>query len=133
MVICYLGVGSNLGQRRKNIKLAVKKIGALGNTKVIKESKLFESLPCGGPAGQPDYLNAALKISTNFSPLNLLKKLKKIENEIGRVPAVRFGPRVIDLDILLYGDKRIRSKVLTVPHPRMFIRDFVIKPLLEVL
>ena len=133
MVTCYLGVGSNLGQRRKNIKLAVKKIGTLGNTKVIKESKLFESFPSGGPAGQPNYLNAALKISTNFSPLNLLKKLKKIENEVGRVPTVRFGPRVIDLDILLYGDKRIRSKVLTVPHPRMFIRDFVIKPLLEVL
>ena len=133
MVICYLGVGSNLGNRRKNMKLAVKLIGALKNTKLIKESKLIESLPSGGPAGQPNYLNSALKISTNFSPLILLMKLKKIEKEIGRLPGVRFGPRVIDLDILLYGDKRIRSQALTVPHPRMFSRDFVIKPLIEVL
>ena len=78
MVICYLGVGSNLGNRRKNIKLAVKLIGVLQDTKIIKESKLFESLPCGGPAGQPNYLNAALRISTHFSPLSLLKKLNKI-------------------------------------------------------
>ncbi|MCX5669020.1 MAG: 2-amino-4-hydroxy-6-hydroxymethyldihydropteridine diphosphokinase [Candidatus Omnitrophica bacterium] len=133
MVICYLGVGSNLGNRRKNIKLAVKLIGALKDTKIIKASKLFASLPCGGPAGQLNYLNAALSISTNFSPLGLLKKLKKIENELGRIPSVRFGPRVIDLDILLYGDRSIRNKVLTVPHPRMFNRDFVIKPLTEVL
>ncbi|MDP2927544.1 MAG: 2-amino-4-hydroxy-6-hydroxymethyldihydropteridine diphosphokinase [Candidatus Omnitrophota bacterium] len=133
MVICYLGIGSNLGNRRKNIKLAAKLIGALKDTKIIKKSRFFDSLPCGGPAGQPNFLNAALKIQTNFSPSGLLKKLKKIENELGRIPTVRFGPRVIDLDILLYGDKRIRSKALTIPHQRMFSRDFVIKPLTEVL
>jgi len=133
MVICYLGVGSNLGNRRKNIKLAAKLIGALKDTKIIKASNLFESLPSGGPAGQPKYLNAALRISTNLSPLSLLKKLKKIENDLGRVPTVRFGPRVMDLDILLYGNRLIRNKTLIIPHPRMFNRDFVIKPLTEVL
>ena len=133
MVICYLGVGSNLGNRGRNIKLAVKLIGVLKNTKIIKASKLFESRPRGGPAGQPNYLNAALRISTNFSPLSLLKKLKEIENKLGRIPTLRFGPRIIDLDILLYGDRVIRNKVLTIPHPRMFNRDFVIKPLTEVL
>jgi 2-amino-4-hydroxy-6-hydroxymethyldihydropteridine diphosphokinase len=133
MVICYLGVGSNLGERRKNMKLAIKSIGALRDTRVIKKSVFLNTSPCGGPAGQPDYLNAALKIQTDLSPLTLLKKLKKIESEIGRTPGVRFGPRVIDLDILLYGDKVIHSKVLSVPHPRMFGRDFVIRPLLEVL
>ena len=133
MVICYLGVGSNLGNRRKNIKLAAKLIGALKDTKIIKASNLFESSPCGGPAGQPKYLNAALRISTILSPLSLLKKLKKIENDLGRVPTVRFGPRVMDLDILLYGDRLIRNKSLIIPHPRMFNRDFVIKPLTEVL
>lgn len=133
MVICYLGAGSNLGRRRKNIKLAVKLIGSLKKTKVIRVSKVLESAPCGGPSGQPNYLNVALKISTNFSPLNLLKKLKKIEQAIGRTPARRFGPRVIDLDILLYADKLLSSAILTIPHPRMFKRDFVIKPLLEVL
>jgi 2-amino-4-hydroxy-6-hydroxymethyldihydropteridine diphosphokinase len=133
MIISYLGVGSNLGNRRKNIKLAVKKIGALKDTKIIKKSKMHEFLPYGGPSGQPKYLNAALKISTKFSSLNLLKKLKTIENTLGRVPAVRFGPRIIDLDILLYGDQLINKKNLIIPHPRMFDRDFVIKPLMEVL
>lgn len=133
MVIVYLGVGSNLGKRRKNIKLAAKLIGDLKGTKIIKKSRLLESLPCGGPVGQPKYLNAALKISTKLSPLNLLKKLKKIENIMGRVPNVRFGPRIMDLDILLYGDKLIRNQDLIIPHPRMFDRDFVIKPLIEVL
>ena len=133
MAICYLGIGSNLGNRRKNIKLAVKKIGALEDTRIIKESRLFDSSPVGGPPEQRNYLNAALKIQTKISPLNLLKKLKKIENELGRIPTVRFGPRIIDLDILLYGDRSMQTKTLTIPHPRMFSRDFVIKPLKEVL
>jgi 2-amino-4-hydroxy-6-hydroxymethyldihydropteridine diphosphokinase len=133
MAICYLGIGSNLGNRRKNIKLAIKKIGALKGNQIIKESRLLETLPVGGPSGQPDYLNTALKIKTNIPPLTLLKKLKKIEIEMGRVPSVRFGPRIIDLDILLYGDKVINSRKLTIPHPRMFKRDFVLKPLKEVL
>ncbi len=133
MVICYLGVGSNLGERRKNIKLAIKSVGALRDTKVIRKSGLSNTSPCGGPKSQPDYLNAALKIQTGLSPAILLKKLKNIESKIGRTPGVRFGPRLIDLDILLYGDKIIRSRDLIVPHPRMFSRDFVIKPLLEVL
>jgi 2-amino-4-hydroxy-6-hydroxymethyldihydropteridine diphosphokinase len=133
MVICYLGLGSNLGNRKRNIKLAVKKIKSLKDTRIIKESSLFDSLPVGGPAGQRNYFNAALKIQTKLTPLVLLKKLKKIENELGRIPTVRFGPRVIDLDILLYGDRFMRVKKLTIPHPRMFTRDFVIKPLKEVL
>lgn len=133
MAICYLGIGSNLGNRRKNIKLAIKKISALKGNRIIKEARLFETLPVGGPSGQPDYLNTALKIKTNIPPLTLLKKLKKIEIEMGRAPSVRFGPRIIDLDILLYGDKVINSRKLTIPHPRMFKRDFVLKPLKEVL
>lgn len=133
MALCYLGVGSNLGQRRKNIKLAVKKINALKDTKVIKESGLFNFRPVGGPSGQHNYLNGALSVQTKLPPLNLLKKLKKIEKELGRLSGVRFGPRVIDLDILLYQDRLIKTKILTIPHPRMFCRDFVIKPLNEVL
>ncbi len=133
MTICYLGIGTNLGNRRKNIKLAVKKINALKDTRVYKKSEIIETFPVGGPARQCNYLNAALKIGTKFSPINLLKKLKKIEKELGRAKTARFGPRVIDLDILLYGDTILRTKVLTIPHPRMFGRDFVIKPLLEVI
>ncbi len=133
MAICYLGIGSNLGNRRKNIKLAVKKINALKNTCVLKESKVIESLPAGGPSGQPDFLNAALKIKTKLSPINLLKELKRIEKDLGRTKTARFGPRVIDLDILLYGDRIMRGERLTIPHPRMFGRDFVTRPLAEVL
>jgi len=133
MVTCYLGVGTNLGNRRKNIGLAFKKINALKNTRIIKVSGFFDFPPAGGPAGQPNYLNAAIKIQTNFSPLNLLRKLKKIEKDLGRAKTARFGPRVIDLDILLYGDRSIKSKALTIPHARLFCRDFVIEPLKEVL
>lgn len=133
MALCYLGVGSNLGQRGKNIRLAVKKINALKGTKVIKESGLFNSRPVGGPSGQRNYLNGALSVQTKLSPSNLLERLKKIEKELGRLPNARFGPRIIDLDILLYQDRLIKTKTLTVPHPRMFCRDFVIKPLIEVL
>lgn len=133
MVICYLGIGSNLGDRRKNIKSAIKKINALEGIKVIKASKITETIAVGGPAGQPKFLNAALKIKTNLLPLPLLRKLKKIERELGRTKTIRFGPRIIDLDILLYGDKIINRKNLKVPHPRMFAREFVIKPLWEVI
>ncbi len=133
MVICYLGIGANLGNRRKNIEEAIKKIKELKQTKVLKVSRLIQTKPVGGPSGQPDFLNAALKIQTRITPLNLLKELKTIEKELGRVKTVRNGPRTIDLDILFYGNKIIQSKVLTVPHPRMFAREFVLKPLAEVI
>ncbi len=133
MYTCYIGVGANLGDRRKNIKSAVRKIIALKKTKVIKVSKLIKSDPVGGPFGQGKFLNGALKIQTNLSPLTLLKKLKNIERELGRVKTVRNGPRVIDLDILLYADRIINTKELTIPHTRIFSRGFVIKPLLEVI
>jgi 2-amino-4-hydroxy-6-hydroxymethyldihydropteridine diphosphokinase len=133
MITCYLGIGSNLGDRRKNIKLALKKINALKGTKVIKQSKIIESEPMGGPVGQGKFLNAALKIKTELSPSMLIKKLKDIEKELGRKETVRNGPRTIDLDILFYGDKIIKRKNLVVPHPRMFKRDFVLKPLSEII
>ena len=133
MVTCYLGIGSNLGNRRKNIKLAIQKISALKDTEVIKSSRMIETEPVGGPVGQGKFLNAALKIRTSLSPLILLKKLKSIEKQLGREKTVRNGPRAIDLDILFYGDRIINSKNLTIPHPRVFEREFVIKPLLEII
>ncbi|MDD5561862.1 MAG: 2-amino-4-hydroxy-6-hydroxymethyldihydropteridine diphosphokinase [Candidatus Omnitrophica bacterium] len=133
MPVCYLGLGSNLGKRKKNIESAVKKIGALKGTRLLKKSRIMESLPVGGPKGQRNFLNAALKINTRLSELDLLRSLKEIESQLGREKSVRFGPRVIDLDILLYADKVKKSKALTIPHPRMFKRDFVTKPLMEVL
>ena len=133
MVTCYLGIGSNLGDRLKTIKSAVKKINTLKDTKVIKLSKIIETHPVGGPVGQPKFLNAALKISTVLPPRILLKELKNIEKNLGRKKSVRFGPRTIDLDILFYGNEIINSSNLKIPHPRIFERDFVIKPLLEII
>ena len=133
MAICYLGVGSNLGSRRANIKSAIKKINSLKGTKVLKVSKIIETYPAGGPKGQGKFLNAALKMETVISPQMLLKRLKKIESELGRVKTVRNGPRTIDLDILFYADAIINKKGLKVPHPGVFEREFVIKPLLEVI
>ncbi|MDO8662278.1 MAG: 2-amino-4-hydroxy-6-hydroxymethyldihydropteridine diphosphokinase [Candidatus Omnitrophota bacterium] len=133
MIICYLGVGSNLGNRRNNIEQAIRKINLLKNTQVLKRSSLIQTDPLGGTAGQPKFLNASLKISTSLSPLALLKNLKIIEKELGRKKTVRNGARTIDLDILLYGDKTVKRKGLIIPHPRMFSRDFVIRPLSEVI
>ncbi len=133
MKTCYLGIGSNLGNRRKNIISAIKKIEALEGTQVIRASRLMETDPVGGPAGQGKFLNGALKLRTSLSPLLLLKKIKEIEREIGRTKGVRNGPRVIDLDILLYADRIINTKKLVIPHPRMFGRDFVMKPLSQII
>ena len=133
MAVCYLGIGSNLGDRIKNIKLAIQKINSLKNTKVLKLSRIIETTPVGGPARQPKFLNAALKISTNLPPVNLLNKLKTIEKGLGRKKGARWGPRLIDLDILLYADKTVNRKNLKIPHPRLMQREFVIKPLSEVL
>jgi dihydroneopterin aldolase/2-amino-4-hydroxy-6-hydroxymethyldihydropteridine diphosphokinase len=133
MAICYLGIGSNLGNRRKNIAKALQKIKALKDTKVIKISKIIQTRPQGGPENQGKFLNAALKLQTKIPPLKLLCALKKIEKDLGRTKTVRWGPRAIDLDILFYGDRIINHKDLIVPHPRIFEREFVIRPLSEVI
>jgi len=133
MVVCYLGIGSNLGNRGENISLAIKKINTLKGTQIIKVSKIIETKPIGGPADQAKFLNAALKIKTTLSPTVLLKKLKKIEKELGRAKTVRYGPRTIDLDILFYADKIINRENLKIPHPKLFEREFVIKSLLEII
>ena len=133
MVTCYLGIGSNLGDRHKTIKLAVKEINDLKDTKVIRLSRIIETKPVGGPSGQAKFLNAALKIKTNLTAFTLLEKLKQIEKKLGRKKTVRFGPRTIDLDILFYGNKIINRKNLKIPHPKIFEREFVMKPLLEII
>ena len=132
-VTCYIAVGSNLGDRRKNILSAIKKIKALKDTKVLKVSKLIETNPVGGPCLEGKFLNGALKIETKISPRTLLNKFKKIEQELGRTKSAINRSRTIDLDILLYSDKIINTKKLVIPHKRMFEREFVLKPLTEVI
>jgi len=132
MVPCYLGLGSNLGNRRENIKKALDYLAKTKGVKVEKTSRIYETIPIGGPA-QNKFLNAAVKIKTSLSPQLLLKTIKEIEKEIGRKKRVRWGAREIDLDILLYGANTIKTKRLVVPHPRMFEREFVLKPLREII
>jgi len=131
MITCYIGVGSNLGDRQYCINTAVRKIMILIGTRVRKISRIIESLPQGGPPQGP-YLNAVLEIETELSPYNLLQELHKIESSLGRVRAVKNGPRTIDLDILTYGDLCINEEALCIPHPRILEREFVLGPLGEI-
>jgi len=133
MVNCYLGIGSNLGDRRRYINSAIKKLKDLKNTRIIKASRLYETEAFGGPPGQRKFLNAVLKIKTAIPPPELLKKIKEIERLLGRRKSRRWGPRRIDLDILFYGERFIDSKGLKVPHPGVFRRAFVMRPLMDVL
>ena len=129
-VITYLGIGSNREERRKNIYKAMRLLQNEG-VKIKKTSRIIETKPVGGPK-QPNFLNTVIKAQSNLNPYQLLNTLKKIEKIMGRKKAVRNGPRIIDLDILFYGDKNIKSKKLTIPHPRMIERDFVMIPLVEI-
>ncbi|MCX5713733.1 MAG: 2-amino-4-hydroxy-6-hydroxymethyldihydropteridine diphosphokinase [Candidatus Omnitrophica bacterium] len=133
MTACYLSIGSNLGDRRKYIKTAIKKIKSLKDTRFLKVSRIIETEPVGGPSGQGRFLNACLKIDTKLSPLALLNKLKIIEKQLGRKDTVRWGARTMDLDILFYGNRIIKQKKLTIPHKRIFKRDFVLRPLSEII
>ena len=133
MLTCYLSVGSNLGTKSKNIEFAIDQLRRIKGIRVLKVSPLIRTKAQGGPKGQPDFLNGALKIKTSIPAESLLKVIKKIESKIGRIKAPRNFPRVIDIDILLYGDRIVKSRDLVIPHPAMFKRDFVIKPLLSVL
>lgn len=131
MSICYIGVGSNLGDRQENIRLAIDKINRLKNTKVAKISSIIETEPVGGsPQGR--FLNAAIEIQTELSPQQLLNNAQNIENELGRVRTIKNGPRTIDLDILLFDNQKIREKDLIVPHPKILEREFVLVPLREI-
>ena len=133
MTVCYLGLGSNLKNKRKNIRRALELIGAVPGTRLLKVSAMYVTRPVGGPQGQQNYVNAAAKIETDLSCVALLAKLKSIERLLGRLKGARWGPRIIDLDILFFGNRRIRRAGLQVPHPRVFEREFVKRPLSEII
>jgi len=127
----YIGIGSNLGDRQKNIDLAIENLRSTSSIVVEKISSIYETDPVGGPP-QGKFLNGVIRIKTALSPKELLAILKEIEKSLGRRQAVRFGPRVIDLDILTYGDIRINEENLIIPHPRMNEREFVLQGLREI-
>ena len=123
-VFAYIGLGSNLGDRRAMIA------GALERLRPRRVSAVVETEPWG-VVDQPRFLNAVAEIETELAPPALLDRLLEIERELGRVRKQKWGPRTIDLDLLLYGDRRIVSPVLTVPHPRLHERKFVLEGLAE--
>lgn len=124
----YIGLGSNLDDPATHIKSALKDINAIEQTKLIKDSGLFKSRPMG-PQDQPDYLNAVALIETELDEITLLDRLQKIENTHGRVRQRHWGERTLDLDILLFADLTINTERLTIPHPGLAEREFVLYPL----
>ena len=129
MTVAYIGLGSNLGDRLGYLQAALAALSTRG-LEPAGVSSVYESDALGPP--QPDYLNAVVSVSTSLTPRELLEALKTIEAELGRHDDERWGPREIDLDLLLYGDEMLEEEGLTVPHPEMTKRSFVLLPLLEI-
>lgn len=130
MAKAYIGIGSNLGDRRGNCLKAVALLRRAGQI-ILKRSSLHETEPWG-VKDQPSFINMAIEIRTDLPPRGLLSLLKDIETDMGRVRTGRWGPRVIDLDILFYDNLVVTEKELQIPHPRMHERTFVIEPLSEI-
>ena len=128
----YIGIGSNLDDPLAQVRAALQALAALPASQLSTCSPLYRSVPVGGPPGQPDYLNAVAALDTRLSADQLLRALQAIEAAQGRVRELRWGPRTLDLDILLYGDLVLDTPALTLPHPRMHLRAFVLAPLLEI-
>ncbi len=132
MPTVYIGLGANLGKRRETVDAALAQLAAHPAIRVRTVSSLIETEPVGGPPGQPDYLNGAAEIETDLEPAALLAELKRIEHDLGRRQGPRWGPRRIDLDILLYNRLVLDTPDLTIPHPRLRERRFVLEPLSEI-
>ena len=130
MSIVYVGIGSNLGDREKNCLRAIALLERNGIV-VRQRSSLYETMPWG-MRDQPLFLNMAIEAETGLKPQELLELLKNVEIEVGRKKSARWGPRTIDLDILLYDDATLRTETLTIPHPLLHKRDFVLIPLCEI-
>jgi 2-amino-4-hydroxy-6-hydroxymethyldihydropteridine diphosphokinase len=127
----YLGLGSNEGDRLGNLRAARDALGGHG-VEVVASSSVYETAPQGEVLDQPDFLNACLRVRTALGPEELLDAAKAVERELGRVPGgQRHGPRPIDIDVLLLGDVEFSSERLSLPHPEVTSRRFVLEPLLE--
>jgi 2-amino-4-hydroxy-6-hydroxymethyldihydropteridine diphosphokinase len=131
-IIACIGMGSNLGNRRGTLEGAIAALARTKGIHVQKVSSFHETEPVGGPPGQAMYLNAAAVIETDLDPHRLLLVLEEIEAQFGRVRSVRWGERTLDLDLLLFGKQIVSTPELTVPHPRMRVRRFVLEPLAEI-
>ena len=127
----YLSLGSNIGNRQEYIERAIELVGKTEGIKILKKSGLYETSPVGY-VEQDLFLNAVIKIKTDFSEREILKIINKIENELDRKREIRWGPRTIDIDILIFSDKKINETDLIIPHKEMLNRLFVLVPLIEI-
>jgi 2-amino-4-hydroxy-6-hydroxymethyldihydropteridine diphosphokinase len=132
MARCLISLGANLGETGLKLDQAISLLESSGEIMVREKSRYFETLPVGGPTGQPKYLNAAVIVETSLKPLALLHQLQEIENRLGRTRSERWGPRTIDLDMLLYDDLSVDLPELKLPHPRISWRRFVLEPAAEI-
>ena len=126
----YLGLGTNLGDRQENLAQAVKGLDSGPDLRVLRTSGIYETAPWG-LTGQPDFLNMVAEVSTTLSPRQLLDRVKDLEREMGREDGPRFGPRLIDVDILLYGNSVVDDPDLHIPHASLHLRAFALVPLAE--
>ena len=129
--IVFIGIGSNEGDKKANVKSAIDLIKHLGDCKVEKVSSAYETLPFGD-IKQNNFLNAVIKITTTFKPQELFIELKQIEKKLGRIVREKWGPREIDLDILFFNDLIFSDEIITLPHKGIIYRDFVLVPLTEI-
>jgi len=127
----YLGFGSNIGDRRGNIEKAKMLLSQNAGIEIVLLSKFYETSPVG-LKDQPDFINAAVKIYTNLNPYELLIVCQAIERELLRIKTIRWGPRTIDIDILLYNDIILNKADLVLPHPFMHEREFVLRPMMDI-
>lgn len=131
MAECYLSLGSNLGDRLRYIKVGLESISKSSGVEVLKTSSIYESDPVDY-VNQPAFLNLAAEIQTHIGPLLLLRVLKAIETEVGRIPRERSHEREFDVDIIFYGNLQVDSENLVIPHPRAHLRRFVLVPIAEI-
>lgn len=127
----YLSLGSNLGDRADHLRRALEAVAALPDTRLAAQSSVHETAPWG-VADQPSFLNLAAEIETAFGPLELLNAVKALEVRLGRTQGPQWGPRVIDIDLVLWQDTVMETDALTLPHPRFRERAFVLLPLREI-
>ena len=126
----FIALGSNLNNPKYHLEKGIRQINHLPSTSIVRRSSLYKSQPIG-PKNQPNYINAVIKIKTDYAPIELLDMLQDIENKHHRKRLKKWGPRTLDLDILLYNEIEINNDRLTIPHPEMVNRDFVLIPLFE--
>lgn len=132
MADCLLALGSNLGQRARQLDAAIDRISKIPQTLVRQTSSYYDTEPIGGPGAQARFLNAVVRVTSELSPTGLFTAAQQLERELGRTGMVRWGPRLIDIDLLTYDALVIETPELTLPHPRMAVRRFVLQPACEV-